>query len=1135
MMNTDRQESTARQATILKSVITGFDELSQHLEPARVNELVNKCYELISSVISLYGGTIDHFTGREAMALFGVPDPMDKAPLKAVGVALDLLSKIAELNREMELPVTIGIKIGINTGPVMIERIGKDKQARDMVMGDTVSIVSRICDIAENGQVLTGQQTYESGKDRFEFLVMEPMPLKGSKTPLPLFEVKGRKRSASSTGGSSSRMISSAMVGRDKELKQLEKQFMQLINGRGGVVNITGIAGIGKSRLMAEIRDKELMSKLILLEGRALSNGKGLSFHPIIQIIKSWAEIKEEDNADDALNKLERGIHRVYREAFDEIFPFIATMMGYRLDGKARDRVRGIEGEALENLILKNLRDLLSRATSVRPVVIVIEDAHWCDTSSVIFLESLFKLVRKQRILFVIVARPGHAETGERIRKYLDENLKDHHLTINIEPLTDKESDELIHNLLNTVNLPDEVNSLIIDRAAGNPFFIEEVIRSFIDEGLIEVKDDKFLLTENIIYANIPESIDNVLLSRIDRLDEKTKELLKTASVIGRNFYYKVLEEAAFTIEEVDHKLEYLKDVQLINERKKKDEVEFLFKHALAQQATYESIMEKTKKELHLKIATSIEKVFSGRIHEFYGMLAHHYIRAGQMIKAEEYLVKAGEESLRSGAASEAINFFKQALEIHLQQNKMPDPQKVVDLQEKLGFAYYSTGQNQEAVECFDKLIAFYYKPLPTSTIHRLTDLAYNLMLTNWILYFYKVKPEARTSPIDFKIMKINNWKVQCLTSIDPKRVFFESFYSARFMRKKQFGTYEANLILAESSALFFTGMFFKLGQKFAEWGKEFLDEKHILGWLWGKYTYMMYIYYSGIKSGIEDEEKVYKLGIQTGEYWPVSIFYLYCGFNTVEWGNEKQTLHYLKLLTDLSDAFDNTFTFAQFHRLKITYHTKFRNIDEIFKASEEANTFIGKSNNLIVLFMIYSCRAMAYTFRLKLSEARTNLIEAEKLMKILKIPVVVTQYLISMCYIEIAEIASANNHLQIRKRLVKATKQLVKQSQKARANLTEAYRLRAMVFWIYNKPARAVKNFQRSIQAGTSYGGNLELSRTYFEIGKFLRDPKNKTERLGGMNGTECLLKARSMFEEMNLQWDLAEYEKYIGNHTSH
>ncbi|MCP4297907.1 MAG: ATP-binding protein, partial [Proteobacteria bacterium] len=181
------------------------------------------------------------------------------------------------------------------------------------------------------------------------------------------------------------------------------------------------------------------------------------------QIIKSWAGIKAEDTPEDSVNKLQRIIRRVYPEAKDEIFPFIATMMGYRLEGKAKERIRDIEGEALENLILKNLRDLLSKVASVRPIVIVIEDAHWVDISSLIVLESLFKLVTKHRILFVNVFRPGHNETGERIGKFLNENLKEYFHEINIEALSQKESGELINNLLQQTNLPEEINNLIVE------------------------------------------------------------------------------------------------------------------------------------------------------------------------------------------------------------------------------------------------------------------------------------------------------------------------------------------------------------------------------------------------------------------------------------------------------------------------------------------------------------------------------------------------------------------------------------------------------------------------------------------------------------------------------------------------
>jgi predicted ATPase/class 3 adenylate cyclase len=1131
-MTAHQTTSEQQQATILHAVISGFDKLSETMESGEISKLMNQCFEVVESVITLWDGKINKFMGDAYMATFGIADDPEGAPAKATGAALELLNKITELNSNIELSIPIEIKVGIKTGSVLLGNVGKDDKTSMTVIGNTVSIAGRLSDIAQKGQVLTGLKTYENIKDKYQCQALEPVPVKGIKKPLSVFQVMGRKKSSVSISTQTGRMISSAMVGREEESRQLEKQFIQLINGRGSIVNIIGKAGIGKSRLMAEIRHKDLLKKVTFFEGRAVSNGKNLSFHPITQIIRSWAGIKEEDSPDDSLNKLQRGIQRVYAEAFDEIFPFIATMMGYRIEGKAKERTKDIEGEALENLILKNLRDLISRAASIRPVVIVIEDAHWCDISSVIFLESLFKLAPKHRIMFVNVFRPGHKETGERIRKFLGENLKAHSLEIKIEPLEQKESEELIQNLLHQTNLPVEINNLIIERAAGNPFFIEEVIRSLIDEGLIEIKDNNFLLTKNIIYANIPESIDNVILSRIDRLDEKTKSLLKTASVIGRNFYFKVLEEAAETIEEMDNKLEYLKDVQLLNERKKKDEVEFLFKHALAQQATYESIVEKTRKELHFKIAGSIEKVFAGRIHEFYGMLALHYGKAGHQGKTEEYLIKAGEESMKSGACAEAVTFLKKALETHIQINKdIPDRQKVVELEEKLAFALYFSGQFVEAIEYFDKLIAYYYKPFPESTLGRLIGLAYNLIIIYRAIYFYKVKPTARPGKIQYKITKMNTSKNQALINVDPKKAFFDALYTVRFMRRKQFGIFDANLLLSGSSVLFFTGIFFNLGQKLAEWGKTFLDEKNILGWLWGKYSLMMYFYFAGKRIEIKDEEKVFKYGIKLGEYWPLTIFYVYSGFNMIELGNEKLTVNYLNRIAEISEAFDNNFSTVQYHRLNVIFNLKYRKLEETIKATEEANHWIQKSDHAITLFVVNCFRSMALSLQQNLSMAKNSLHEAEKLLKDIKTRLSLSYYFFAKSYIEIAELKEKTNDRSDGKIALKTTGNLIHHSQKVRKSLTEAYRLRAIVFWLLNKPNKALKNFNKSIKAALSYGGNLELSRTYFEVGKFLRDPNNKKERINGMNGTEYLMKAKGMFEEMGLEWDLKEYERFVND----
>lgn len=576
---------------------------------------------------------------------------------------------------------------------------------------------------------------------------MEQMPLKGQKKPVAIYELIGKKALKQATTTESARMIASRMIGRSQESRLIEEYIKQLLNGRGGVIVIEGGAGIGKSRLMAEIKQKEIMRNVAFFEGRALSEGKNLSFHPIIQVIKVWSGIKNEDNPSVSFNKLSANINRIYPEQASEIIPFVATMMGYSLEGEARQRVKGIEGEALERLILKNTRDLLARAASIRPIVIMVEDAHWADLSSISFMESLFKLVRNHRLLFINVFRPGFKETGERLKSFLKENLPDHYREIAIKSLADAESAELIANLLNQSNLPPDIKSLIIMRSGGNPFFIEEVLRSFIDEGLIEIKNETFIVTDRIQYANIPETIDKVILSRIDRLDEKTKGLLRTASVIGRNFYYKVLEEAAQTIEELDTRLEYLKETQLLSEHRQKEEVEFLFKHALAQQATYDSILLKTKKELHLKIARSIEKVFSDKLPEFYGVLAMHYGKAEVMEKMEEYLCKAGEKSLDSGASSEAINYFKQALKVYLEHQTIPDKQKVADLEEKIGMALTMKGLNLEAVDYFNRVLTFYRFHIPKNKTWRIISssiyfFSYIILIRSGGLLFRRKPPE---------------------------------------------------------------------------------------------------------------------------------------------------------------------------------------------------------------------------------------------------------------------------------------------------------------------------------------------------------------------------------------------------------
>ena len=238
------------------------------------------------------------------------------------------------------------------------------------------------------------------------------------------------------------------------------------------------------------------------------------------------------------------------------------------------------------------------------------------------------------------------------------------------------------------------------------------MVRSFIDEGAVIVKNGNFEVTDKIDTMVIPPTINDVLMARIDRLEDKTRNLVKVASVIGRNFFHKILTEVTKESHDIDNRLLYLKKIQLIRERKRRGEREFLLKHALAQEAAYEWFLHQKRKEIHLQVAKSIEKVFKERLHEFYGMLALHYLKAENYEKAEQYLVKAGEEALRSSASSEALNYYQEGLKLYLQSNKYnADPEKMAMFENNIAIALYNKCRWVESVQHVDKVFAYWNIP----------------------------------------------------------------------------------------------------------------------------------------------------------------------------------------------------------------------------------------------------------------------------------------------------------------------------------------------------------------------------------------------------------------------------------------
>ena len=661
-------DSERKHVTVLFSDLSGYTAMSERLDPEEVKEIMSRIFGEIAQVIAKYEGFIERFIGDAVMALFGVPKVHEDDPVRAIMAAREIHVLVEAMSPQLEGKIgqSLSMHTGINTGLVVTSAVNFERGTHGII-GDTINLASGLQSLAKAGEILVGPDTYRQVEGYFTFIGLEPMKIKGKREPVQPYRVVGMKPRSGWVRGLATHGIRSPMVGREKALKKLEIHVLNAIRGEGSIVSIIGEPGIGKSRLIAELKRENSVKRMTLLEGRALDIGKNLSFHPLIDIMKSWARIREDDREAESTEKLEKAIANIFPQEVTEVFPFLATLMGMRVTGKYAERLKGIEGEALEKLILKSIREFIIKLGKIRPILFIIDDLHWSDLTTIEFLKSIFRLTTDHGVLFINLFRPNYKETTDSLLETIRKKYGNYSSEIHLEPLDEQHCEILINNLIKVRLLPGPIRRRIIARAEGNPFFIEEVVRSFIDEGIIDLKDGSFRFTDKIESVVIPGTIQDVVMARIDMLDEKTKDLLKVASVIGRNFFYKILAEVAKPIDDIKKKLEYLKAIQLIRERKRMGEIEYLFKHGLTQEATYKAILLKKRKVIHIEVASAIESVFAGQLRNFYGVLAYHYSNGEHLDKTEDYLLKAGKEALKSSASREALNYYQEALKFYIE------------------------------------------------------------------------------------------------------------------------------------------------------------------------------------------------------------------------------------------------------------------------------------------------------------------------------------------------------------------------------------------------------------------------------------------------------------------------------------
>jgi class 3 adenylate cyclase len=535
-----------RMVTILFADVVGSSALAEQLSPEAWTAIMNGAFDRITPAIYRYEGTIARLLGDGLWAFFGAPVAHEDDPVRAVQAALDLVEAAREYAGEVQLvhDVEFAMRACVNTGPVVVGPVGDDLRYEYTAMGGAVNLAARL-KFSEN--------THRFVDPVFDCEDRGLVDIAGRAEQIRVYLVSGRKAVPGSTRGLAG--LQSPMVGRDREIATLTQLCDAVQAGLGRAVVVVGEPGLGKTRLIAEWKAAVLASTAHRpprwAEGRCLSYGQGQAYHLLTELLLSI--LGAPDSADEV--ETSAALRTLTRDLFDsggegpksevgaDVYAFLARMLLLPLEGEALERVQLLDPRALQTQYLESVRRLFLALAGRRPLVVVLEDLHWADPSSAELLTRLLPLASASPVLFCLVARPDRDAPGWRLITAARELLGGSLTEITLTALSDAHSRKLVSNLLHIDALPDGLRTRVLEKAEGNPLFVEEVLRMLIDRGVIVREDGDWVAGGVFDEVDIPDSLQGLLLARIDRLSDEAKHTLRIASVIGRQFPVKVLQQ----------------------------------------------------------------------------------------------------------------------------------------------------------------------------------------------------------------------------------------------------------------------------------------------------------------------------------------------------------------------------------------------------------------------------------------------------------------------------------------------------------------------------------------------------------------------------------------------------------------
>ncbi|MBP1726855.1 MAG: family ATPase [Deltaproteobacteria bacterium] len=686
-------EGERKQVTVLFADLKGSLELLADRDPEQARQLLDPVLERMMEAVHRYEGTVNQLMGDGLMAIFGAPLAHEDHGVRACYAALDMQAAIHKYAEEVWRAhgVKVQIRVGLNSGEVVVRAISSDLHMDYSAIGQTTHLAARMEQLATPGTVLLTADTLLLAEGYVIVKPLGPVPVKGLDVALEVHELMGIGPLRSRLQAAAARGLT-RFVGRETELEYLRQTLSRAAGGHGQVLGIVGEPGVGKSRLVWEATHSHRVHGWQILQAGLVSYGKATSYLPVIDLLKSYFAIEDRDGPRAVREKVTGKLLTLDR-ALEDSLPALFSLLEVAIDDP---RWQVLDPPQRRRITLDAVKRLLLRESQVQPLLVVFEDLHWVDSETQALLDRLVESVPAARLLLLVNYRPEYQHTwGSRT----------YYTQLRLDPLPPESAEELLGALLGPDMSLEPLKRMLIAKTEGNPFFLEESVRSLVETGYLLGERGAYRLGRSLPTIQVPATVQAVLSTRIDRLPPEDKALLQTASVVGKDVPFVLLLAISEQAEaELHAAIGRLQAAEFLYETGIFPELEFTFKHALTHEVTYGGLLHDRRRTLHGQIVATIERLYPERLTQHIERLAHHALRGEVWEKAVAYLYKAGAKAYARSAHHEAVTYFEQALTAlpHLPESN-ETLEQAIDIHFDLAKSLLPLGQVDERLQHLSK------------------------------------------------------------------------------------------------------------------------------------------------------------------------------------------------------------------------------------------------------------------------------------------------------------------------------------------------------------------------------------------------------------------------------------------------